>query len=133
MHKELEIKMAEIWGREEHEGLREVLEEAGMYNEQLLYRGIHGSKINIVRKNATDHQNYDSILALNHREVYDPNSEMIATIFDYADTDTPSAIAIYDQSCFTKEQEFYKYNFKNPENKQEALVAIVNLNWEPIF
>jgi hypothetical protein len=119
--------MDELWDCEDYDALRKCLEEAKVFSENLLYRGLYGEKVGMVERLGTDLPQYDTLMALSHNEVY-INIDTV-TVFDYADTGNPSAIAVYDKSQFLPCKKLYIYPFKEPSKKIDALVAIVMLNW----
>ena len=131
---ELDLRYADGYsGTSPADMLMVCLQQAGIYSEALLYRAVCGSEKNsTLRQFWTDYPDLDTIMALSHEEVFINPAD--PTLFKYAeDGEYPVVIAVYDRRKFRDDPHdaaTYIYGFLNPKQKPDALVAIINVQWQ---
>ena len=102
------------------------LRRLGLKPRQLLYRGFDGNKLDVMLKHGTDILDHDSTFAvpfkgLMHDGDIDENPLMYTSLFNRM------ALACYDLNQMAHGDAEYDYAFKNPQSKQEALIAVLKL------
>ena len=112
------------------EELKKCLVSAGLFRPGLLYRGVSGSaqKVRNLELYGTDHPNFDTVYLLRHDEVFSEDLGVELTLFDYIDRSHPT-IAVFDETKVIERTKEIAYKFKDPKNKLEALIAILDVVW----
>ena len=129
----LDLSHAYGYGQVSSEQLLETcLKQAGIYNKNLLYRVVCGDKIADLKQYGTDHPEIsDTVIALSHDEVYISPPEK--TLFDDAQEGSETVvIAVYDRDMFhdpLPNGAGNIYGFRNPKQRLDALVAIIEVKW----
>jgi hypothetical protein len=122
--------------------LEKKLEKHHLLDPTNIYRSIkdtHNLR-NLVETEGTDHPEYNTIMALNHNEVFDDNFHK-TSLFDYAGSlhsnnqiSDDAMIIVYNGRHFTRDfkEGTHTYLFDDSIKKFETLRAIFAIKWENI-
>lgn len=113
----------------EADAVKAALKSNSLFNQNCLYTVIDGKRLEEFLQRGT-YREGDSIDAFTKKHLNSDNPadfDLSTMLKEYYPPGKP-AIAVYKIGYFEKKFEF-TYIFKDPENKPEALKAILDINW----
>lgn len=124
------VDMSACWDKESMRyTIIEQLKQLGIYKPNLLFRGVDGKKINVIKQHGTDTPRKEGTFCSTEAELTDEDT-MVPSALDYA-TDHGAILAVYDGDKMQKNEHGdevgSEYRARDEHNLKEALLAVLIL------
>ncbi len=103
------------------------LKKSNKYSNNLVYRGFDGNNINNLLKTGQD-TNSEILWGSTEQDIIDLYKDESEDVFNYADKFNIPTLAVFDGNKLEKQFQF-AYEFKDKENKLDALVEVYRLKY----
>lgn len=132
--KELKIismDLSKSWDKEsQRDIIIQKLKRLKIYKPNLLFRGLDGDKINVIKEHGTDDPDVDMVFCSTEGELADEYG-MKESALDFASEYHVPAVAVYDGNKMIEQIEEggggYEYSPKSGFNFKDALIAVLML------